>query len=379
MQQVSHIDNALEAINFNTDNIRGEILEFESKFMKMPGVLSGDNANCQLTHKFSEGVYARELFIPKGTMLTGKIHKDDCLNVILSGDITVISPEGKRRIKGACTFVSPGGTKRIGYAHEDTTWINIHKNTDNETDLSKIEERVIAKDFTEFEKYITEKSKSLALPPPMTNCGLIALKNLTDLKNISVRTLLNIAEDNGLKLYPYKVKVKDLHLVPLPAIFHAEDHFIYISKPEEFDANLKYTGNVLLTTTSDFDKVKKSNLIEIQGSAWIAAISASVAATGWGVSAAQSQTNNNLAQASTSACKTACLSDCKANHGAIFGGRQKCIKSCYAGCDAIEPPPSTISPSGTNTLFGINIYYLIAIVLVVIVVIVLIFLLFRKK
>lgn len=121
---------------------RDMVLALEDLLRTMPP------GEAPITNHFSDGIYAREMFIPKGTVLTGKIHRFAHLNFILKGDITVLTEHGVRRIKGPCVLQSSAGIKRAGYAHEDTIWITVHPT--NETDVDKIEEHFIAKDFTEF-------------------------------------------------------------------------------------------------------------------------------------------------------------------------------------------------------------------------------------
>lgn len=62
------------------------------------------------------------------------------------------------------------------------------------------------------------------------NCGLIALSNIKELESVSIRTLICMAKDNGFKLYPYKVSLDKVNTVTFPAIFHADNHFIYATK-----------------------------------------------------------------------------------------------------------------------------------------------------
>lgn len=100
---------------------------------------------------FSKDVYARELLIPKGTVLTGKIHKYANLNILSKGDISVLTEDGIKRICAPFTIVSPPGTKRIAYAHEDSIWTTIH-GTD-ETDLEVIEEHFTADSYEEYLKF----------------------------------------------------------------------------------------------------------------------------------------------------------------------------------------------------------------------------------
>lgn len=123
----------------NKDKSREEILALENEMRKLPPL------EIKTTHHFSKGIYAREIFIPKGTLLTGKIHKTEHLNIISQGDISVYTEDGPKRIKAPCTIVCKPGTKRVGYAHEDTIWTTVHGT--QETDLGKLEEELIAENF----------------------------------------------------------------------------------------------------------------------------------------------------------------------------------------------------------------------------------------
>lgn len=78
------------------------------------------------THIFADGLYAREITIPKGVLLTGKIHNAEHINIISKGEISVLTEDGVKRIKAPCTIVSRPGTKRVGYAHEETIWTTVH-------------------------------------------------------------------------------------------------------------------------------------------------------------------------------------------------------------------------------------------------------------
>lgn len=101
-------------------------------------------------HYFAPGVYARELFIPKGHVLTGKIHRTEHLNIVSMGKIAVVNEQGQRTlIEAPYTFVSKPGTKRAGFALEDTVWTCIHPT--NETDLDKLEDELIAPSFEALE------------------------------------------------------------------------------------------------------------------------------------------------------------------------------------------------------------------------------------
>jgi hypothetical protein len=96
-------------------------------------------------HHFSKGLYARELFIPAGTVLVGEIHKYQNLNIMSQGDLSVMTEEGIKRVQAPFAIVSPPGTKRVAYAHSDTVWTTIHAT--EETDVDKIREEVVASSY----------------------------------------------------------------------------------------------------------------------------------------------------------------------------------------------------------------------------------------
>ncbi len=95
-----------------------------------------------LVHRFTPGLYAREIFMPAGSVLTSKIHKTEHPYVVTKGCVSVWS-EGKgwERIEGPFVGITKPGTRRLLYIHKDTTWITFHPT--NETDLAVIEQQLI--------------------------------------------------------------------------------------------------------------------------------------------------------------------------------------------------------------------------------------------
>lgn len=101
----------------------------------------------QVKHTFSDGVYAREIFMPKDMLIVGKIHKTRHLNIISQGKCRVVTPLRTLEIEAPFTFESFAGEQKVVYMHEDVVWTTIHLT--NETDLAKIEEHCIAKEYDE--------------------------------------------------------------------------------------------------------------------------------------------------------------------------------------------------------------------------------------
>lgn len=95
------------------------------------------------------GLYTRTIFIPKGVLLMGKIHKKPCVNIVLSGDISIATETGEIRAQGGYMVTSPAGMQKVGLAHEDTVFVNVFRT--NETDITKIEADLIAESFEALE------------------------------------------------------------------------------------------------------------------------------------------------------------------------------------------------------------------------------------
>ena len=121
----------------------------------------GDNEACPVKHTFSDGIYVREMFVPKGMMLVGKIIKQTHHIFLMSGRIAIITEDGEKIMEGPCSIVAKGGTKRVGYALTDVVWINVHPNTTDTKDLDKLEKEVIAEDYDEYDRYLELKNTNL--------------------------------------------------------------------------------------------------------------------------------------------------------------------------------------------------------------------------
>ena len=99
-----------------------------------------------VTHRFTDGMYIREIFIPKGNWLTSKVHNTEHPYVIFRGREFCFSKEyGCQFMESPGIGITTPGTRRVLYALEDTSWATFHPNPTNERDLEKIEEFVILK------------------------------------------------------------------------------------------------------------------------------------------------------------------------------------------------------------------------------------------
>ena len=106
-------------------------------------MLKHEQVDIPLEHTFSGGIYIRQIFIPKGTIIMGKRHRYETCNILVSGELSIYMGEGvpMNRIKGPLLFTSKPYTKKLAYCHEDAIFMNIHPT--KETDLEKLEKQFI--------------------------------------------------------------------------------------------------------------------------------------------------------------------------------------------------------------------------------------------
>jgi hypothetical protein len=141
-----------KAATASKEELRVMIAELEETLKQFPEIEMPEK------NHFSFGVYGRELPISKGSLLVGKIHKRQTMNVILKGKVSVMSQDGLMHLSAGDLFVSTPGAKRVIFAHEDSSWLCCHGT--HETDLEKIEQEFIAKDYSEISQ---GKEESLCL------------------------------------------------------------------------------------------------------------------------------------------------------------------------------------------------------------------------
>lgn len=117
---------------------REAILALQAELAKLPQLVM------EAKHYFVKGMYARELHIPAGTTLIGKVHKTEHFFMLLSGDMTLWTEEGMRRVQAPYIARAMPGIKRVGFAHSDSVCANVHAT--EFTDLEQIEEQLVEKE-----------------------------------------------------------------------------------------------------------------------------------------------------------------------------------------------------------------------------------------
>jgi len=123
--------------------------------------LTAPQVDMRVEHHFSYGVYSRTVYIPKGIILTGHIHKFENLNILSKGKLKVSIGDKLEIVEAPFIVVSQPNTKRIAEALEDCVWTTIHGT--HERDIEIIECTFIAHNEEEYLEFVGANQLKLGL------------------------------------------------------------------------------------------------------------------------------------------------------------------------------------------------------------------------
>lgn len=80
-----------------------------------------------LTHYHTKELYGRRIVVPAGCLFTTRVHKTDHISVAFRGRITMLNAEGEaQEVTAPDMFITPAGTHRVVYVHEEVEFATIH-------------------------------------------------------------------------------------------------------------------------------------------------------------------------------------------------------------------------------------------------------------
>ncbi len=118
------------------------VLALEHEMLKLPQL------DIAVRHYFAPGMYAREMTVPAGGVVVGKLHKYALMHTLSKGCVTVLTGGSVQRLEAPHTLVSPPGEKRAFVAENEVVWTVYHPTT--LTDLAAIEAHFIARNEAEY-------------------------------------------------------------------------------------------------------------------------------------------------------------------------------------------------------------------------------------
>jgi quercetin dioxygenase-like cupin family protein len=110
------------------------------EFAQKKGIFKCDPC---IEHHFSDGLYAKQMVIPRGYEAIQHVHSFSHLSVLAKGRVIVVTDNGKQEFTApACIEIKAGIHHKI-ISLEDATWFCIHAT--DETDAEKVDEVLIAR------------------------------------------------------------------------------------------------------------------------------------------------------------------------------------------------------------------------------------------
>lgn len=123
------------AVRFNPPGVPQEhlpVYRLEAELRKLPPV------DCPITEDFCDGIYARTMHIPAGTVATGAVHSKECFLVVTYGEVMLTTDDGARHLKAGEVVKSRAGIKRAAAAITDCAMTTFHANPTNERDEKRL-------------------------------------------------------------------------------------------------------------------------------------------------------------------------------------------------------------------------------------------------
>ncbi|MCJ7807647.1 MAG: SET domain-containing protein-lysine N-methyltransferase [Dehalococcoidia bacterium] len=110
-----------------------------------------------LLHYHTKDLYGRRIIVPAGCIFTTAIHKTDHMSIALRGRITMLSASGESmEVVAPDMFVTPAGTHRVVYVHEEVEFATVHACTEQDDD--QVTEALTFNTMAEYQRYDYNKA-----------------------------------------------------------------------------------------------------------------------------------------------------------------------------------------------------------------------------
>lgn len=106
-------------------------------------LLTMEQTDCPVTHRFEGELYIREIRLPRDTYMVGRVHREGHVCQLLEGAVVLVHREGiEEGFKAPSQIMTQPGYQMAVYAVEDSVARTIHPNPTGERDIAKLEERI---------------------------------------------------------------------------------------------------------------------------------------------------------------------------------------------------------------------------------------------
>lgn len=117
---------------------KNKIKTLQATMLQMPQV------ELPTFHFFADGMYARVVKRPAGTLIVGKVHKKEHFYIVTKGKVQVASNDASVTYEAGDVIISKPGTKRAVLALEDSICMTVHRC--DESSLESIEAELVEED-----------------------------------------------------------------------------------------------------------------------------------------------------------------------------------------------------------------------------------------
>ncbi len=160
----SNPESVLETIGQNRGVLWEKINEFKGQLLSIEETVKHHTPEMQeampLKHHIKDGIYTREIFMPKGMLVLSFIHKVNHPSFFLSGEMSILTDKAEvKRIKAPMVVQTEIGTQRVAYMHEDCVWVCTYR-TDAKT-VEEAEKELFTEDYKELPVSVIKKNKKL--------------------------------------------------------------------------------------------------------------------------------------------------------------------------------------------------------------------------
>lgn len=128
--------------------------------------IPGDKQSVEMQNTFpvkqhlENGMYTREVLMPKGSLVISLIHKQNHPSFFLKGEMSILTDDGEvKKIKAPMHLNTKTGTQRVAYMHEDCVWTCVYK-TEAKT-FEEAEVDVYTNDYRDLPIELINKNKLL--------------------------------------------------------------------------------------------------------------------------------------------------------------------------------------------------------------------------
>jgi hypothetical protein len=146
LKKLPSVSNLLENIkNYNETHLDNDCVVYNK----------GNIIDCEeipITHAFADQVYLRQMNMSKDQIVVGAVHNHKHIWFLMTGKVSIRTEDEIITHVAPCYTVSEPGEQRVICAHEDSIFINIHKNPTNNKNIQELEKEIVSLTKKEYEQ-----------------------------------------------------------------------------------------------------------------------------------------------------------------------------------------------------------------------------------